>query len=85
MTIIQNTGEQIVHRFDNGYGASVVSSAYSYGGDCGLYEIAVLKFDGEAWEINYDTPITDDVLGYLTPEDVQRYLAEIEALPAVTS
>ena len=62
--------------FDNGYGISVVKSPYTYGGDKGLYELAVFK-DGE---ICYDTPITDDVIGYLRPEDVTDVMAKIQKL-----
>jgi hypothetical protein len=63
-------------QFDNGYEASVVKSQYTYGGDKGLYELAVFK-DGE---ICYDTPITDDVIGYLRPEDVTDVMAKIQQL-----
>jgi len=63
-------------QFDNGYEASVVRSEYTYGGDKGLYELAVFK-DGE---ICYDTPITDDVIGYLRPEDVTDVMAKIQQL-----
>ena len=62
--------------FDNGYGISVVKSPYTYGGDKGLYELAVFK-DGE---ICYDTPITDDVIGYLRPEDVTDVMAKVQQL-----
>ena len=62
--------------FENGYGASVVKSPYTYGGDRGLYELAVFK-DGE---ITYATPITDDVIGYLRPEDVTDVMAKIQQL-----
>ena len=34
-------GVQARITFDNGYGASVVRSQYTYGGDKGLYELAV--------------------------------------------
>jgi hypothetical protein len=63
--------------FDNGYGASVVKHDYSYGGKNGLYELAVLSSDGE---LTYDTPITNDVLGYLSKEDVTEILIKIQQL-----
>ena len=63
-------------QFDNGYEVSVVKSEYTYGGDKGLYELAVFK-DGE---ITYATPITDDVIGYLRPEDVTDVMAKIQQL-----
>lgn len=62
--------------FDNGYGASILSTSYSYGGKNGLYELAVLK-DGE---ICYTTPITLNVLGWLNEEDVDRTLLQIQNL-----
>jgi hypothetical protein len=65
-------------KFDNGYGVSVVKGPYTYGGKAGLYELAVLDSDGE---ITYGTHITDDVLGFLTPEDVTRHMIEIQELP----
>ena len=63
-------------QFDNGYEVSVVKSPYSYGGDKGLYELAIFKDD----EICYDTPITNDVLGYLTDKDVTEVLIKIQQL-----
>ena len=76
-------GTQVVHKFENGYGASVVCHEFSYGGDQGLKELAVIKFyDGDKWHLCYDTEITDDVLGYLTDEDVADLLVKIEALEA---
>ena len=61
----------------NGYAASVVKNRYSYGGHRGLYELAVLDSDGH---LNYDTPVTSDVIGWLTPEGVEAHLQEIDAL-----
>jgi hypothetical protein len=62
--------------FANGYGASVIQSSLSYGGNQGLYELAVLQ-DGK---LCYTTPITDDVLGWLRPDDVTDLLGQIEGL-----
>jgi len=62
--------------FNNGYGVSVIRSSFSYGGNQELYELAILK-DGD---ICYDTHITDDVLGYLTEEDVTKYLDQVQKL-----
>lgn len=67
--------------FDNGYGASVVRTKYSYGGDEDLYELAVLRGTEDNFEIRYDTPITVDVLGWLTPRDVVEELRKVKALP----
>jgi hypothetical protein len=53
-----------------------VKSEYTYGGKDGLYELAIFK-DGD---ICYDTPITDDVIGYLRPEDVTEVIQKIQKL-----
>ena len=63
--------------FDNGYGASVVVGPYTYGGEDGLYELGVLGQDGK---LTYDTPITDDVEGYLSEEGVTQLLKQIQKL-----
>ena len=70
-------GVQARITFENGYGASVVRHEYSYGGKDGLYELAVLNNDGD---LTYDTPITNDVLGYLTDKDVTEVLIKIQQL-----
>ena len=63
--------------FSNGYAASVVSNQYSYGGNKGLFEVAVM-YDGE---IVYDTPVTNDVIGFLDFKGVADTLVQIENLP----
>jgi hypothetical protein len=63
--------------FENGFGVSVICHKYSYGGKDGLYELAVLDTEGE---ITYGTPITDDVIGYLTEEGVTQLITEIQLL-----
>ena len=63
--------------FDNGYGASIVCTPHTYGGDKGLYEIAVLDTNGK---LTYDTTVTDDVIGYLRPEDVTDVMERIQQL-----
>ena len=63
-------------QFDNGYEVSVVKSEHSYGGKDGLYELAIFKDD----EICYDTPITNDVLGYLSEKEVTEVLIKIQQL-----
>lgn len=64
--------------FENGFGASVVKTPYTYGGDKGLYELAVLDKNGN---LTYDTPVTNDVIGYLRPEDVTDVMEKIQKLP----
>lgn len=93
------SGTQQIYRFDNGYGASAIRFTFnsasfggsgltvgSYGAEHGLWELAVIRFTGaDDWEITYDTPITDDVVGWLTDEQVQEHLRLIRDLPAPES
>ncbi len=69
-------GFQWRFKFENGYGASVVKFGGSYGYCKDLFELTVFKGD----KICYDTPITSDVLGYLTNDEVLKILGQIKDL-----
>ena len=78
-------GHQIVFRFPNNLGASVVRHNHSYGGPQGLRELVVIGFsakdpESKDWVLTYETAITCDVIGYLTEEDVSSLLIQIQAL-----
>lgn len=74
-------GERYLFRFENGYGASVIRHQYSLGHEKDLWELGVVKFQKNGdWKLNYKTPITDDVLGCLTVDDVKSCLEKIEKL-----
>jgi hypothetical protein len=66
-------GIQALVSFPNSFGASIVKASFSYGGDEGLYELAVLKNDC----ICYDTPITKNVVGNCTENDIENLLEQI--------
>lgn len=67
---------QYIFDFDNGYSASVVRGIGTYGGEEGLFELAVLHNE----KLCYDTPITDDVIGWQTAAEIAELLNRIEAL-----
>ena len=69
-------GVQAKIEFDNGYGASVICTPFSYGGKSGLYEMAVFH-DGE---LTYTTVLGDDVKGWLTEDEVTKLLKQIQEL-----
>ena len=48
----------------------------TYGGDEGLFELAMLRND----KCCYDTPITDDVRGWLEVEDVLGILKDVQRI-----
>jgi hypothetical protein len=73
-----NGGTQRLYKFPNGYGASVIRHAFSYGGPAGFWELAVLDAAGK---LTYETPITSDVIGWQTDEQIEDLLRQIEALP----
>ena len=70
-------GKKSLMQFDNGFGVSVVSHSYSYGGRSGLYEVAVLDKDGL---LTYETPVTNNVIGYLNEEDVTDIMKQVQEL-----
>lgn len=76
-------GVQYIFRFENNYGASVVKHICSYGHEQDLWELAVILFDGEGdsdFNLCYDTPISEDVEGWLNDENVRNLLKEIKEL-----
>jgi len=66
--------------FANGYVASVVRHDFSYGGKQGLFEVAVMDKD---FNILYDTPITNDVIGHLNSDRLVKVLQDISNLPNI--
>lgn len=72
-----NGGRMARIKFENGYGASVICTPFSYGGNQGLYELAVLDSNGK---LCYETSVANDVIGHLTEEEVSELLSEIAAL-----
>ena len=69
-------GERALVTFGNGRGASVLRGGPFYT-DNNTYEIAVLDTNRA---LDYSTYITDDVLGYLTEEEANHVLKQIEDL-----
>ena len=73
-------GVQAKHFFPNGYGVSVVRFPGSYDCEQGLYEVAVIKGNTDYFELCYDTPITDDVMGHRDEQDVEIIMKEVADL-----
>ena len=83
--VVQFSENQIVYSSRDGeryrvpigdkHEVSVISTAYSYGGSLGLYEIALMK-DGKLVKLRGKVEgfQDDDVLGYLTEDDVRKYI-----------
>ena len=64
--------------YPNGYGVSIICHEFSYG-----LELAVLKGTEEDAEICYDTPITSDVCGHLTLDQLNEIKEQVKALPPI--
>jgi len=63
-------GKQATIEFDNGVVASVICAPFSYGGKMGLYELAII----------HNGDVYGDVRGWLTEDEVTKYLKEIPEL-----
>jgi len=71
-------GEQVIVRFPNGYGASIIKGLGTYG-----LELAVLKFTGSNpydFDLIPYVPVTEDVLGYLDSRTLNRALKKIKKI-----
>ena len=73
--------------FPNGYGVSVVRFKLPGGFGYGSYtsnesewELAVLEGTEKDWGLTYNTPITNDVLGHLSADDVTDVMAKVQSL-----
>ena len=55
---------------------SVIRSSMTYGGSEGLFELAMLKNE----RCVYDTPITNDVVGWLDEEGVLDILEDVQRI-----
>lgn len=72
--------------FPNGYGASIIKSLYSYGAKEGKYELAEMTHnakldvptDGYHLNMKLCYEHFDDVIGFLTENEVNNYLKIIE-------
>lgn len=63
--------------FDNGYGISVLFGSMFYSNGIDTYEVGILKNGA----LCYTTPITNDVIGYITEEEVTDIMRKIQELP----
>ena len=71
-------GKRLLITFKNGLKLSIVRGQYTYGGRKGLFEIAVFNTTREFMPELFDVEDQgDDVLGYLTLDRVNYYLAKI--------
>lgn len=78
-------GIQRHYFFPNGWGASVIKTPFSYGGDKGLWELGVLHGPEGAEHLCYKSGLTDDVFGYCSEAEIDERLGQIEALPHADS
>jgi len=69
-------GYQAIGLFENGWGVSVVPES-----DMVHYEVAIMQHEnGIHSHITYESGLTDDVLRYLTHENVSEVIAQAQSL-----
>lgn len=79
-TVRDNRGDglygnaQVILKFENNFGASIIQGPRTYGGNSGLFELAVVYND----DLCYTTSLTSDVIGYQTQEEIIDLLFKIK-------
>ena len=77
-------GYQCVLAFGDHHNLSIISGEGAYGGDQGLYEIAVI-INGEFASLpGINDHVEDDVLGYLTADEVGAIIKKMYLLTGKT-
>lgn len=72
---------QKIHKFENGYGASVLEEPSS-SELCELFEVGIIRFDDRGrWSLYYDSGLGNDVHRDLTQGQVDELLLKISELP----
>lgn len=78
----EHWADQVLYRFENNYGASIIFHDGTYGFEHGLVELAVIRWDKNSsdWSCVFDTEITHDVIGYLDEKEAAEILEKIKEL-----
>ena len=72
-------GLQAILFFPNGYGISVVRNNLSLT-TANTWEIAIIKGDENDYDLCFNTPITNNVIGYCSEEEVSNIMKQIQDL-----
>lgn len=74
--------KQAIMFFPNGYGVSVLYGWRFYSNGVDTYELAVLRQceNGKDYLVDCDTPITEDVLSYITEDEVTEAMIKVQKL-----
>ena len=78
---------QWIYDGQNGYGASIIPYIFRFEESNyeDSFEVAIIKFtdlDHIHFDLDYSTEITDDVVLYLTEDEVSDILDRVDTLPA---
>lgn len=68
--------KQAIMDFPNGYGVSVIIGTRFYSNGFNTYEVAIRQGNN----LTFSTPITDDVLGWKTAEEVTEIMRKVQEL-----
>jgi hypothetical protein len=72
--------EQGLHVFfDNGYGLSIQRNKATYTNKH-TFEVAVLHGNVDEWSICYRSPVTNDVIGWVTGEMLVDLMRQVQVL-----
>lgn len=69
-------GRQAYTDYPNGYGNSILHGSLFFSDGVGTYEVAITNDTG----IDYNTPLTDDVIGYVPREMVDLIMVATQRL-----